>query len=128
MTPIIFNNRDELIKVDIDKMIYAKAEDNYVYLYFRNNQSVMVSTTLQALEQLIPRVVNGVEQENFVRIGRKYVVNAAYIMQINTLKQQLVLSDLEHFNPIVLTVSKEALRVLKELMSTHGGQFTHYSP
>ena len=43
-TPIIFNTRDELIKVDIDKMIYAMAEDNYVHLFFRNGQSVMVTT------------------------------------------------------------------------------------
>ena len=50
MTPIIFNTRDELIKVDIDKMIYAMAEDNYVHMYFRNGQTVMVCMTLQSLE------------------------------------------------------------------------------
>ena len=57
MTPIIFNTRDELIKVDIDKMIYAMAEDNYVHMYFRNGQSVMVCMTLQSLEQLILSVI-----------------------------------------------------------------------
>ena len=76
MTPILFNTRDELIKVDIDKMIYAMAEDNYVHLFFRNSQSVMVCTT-----------------------------------------QQLILSDLDVIEPIVLKVPKEALKVLKQTIT-----------
>lgn len=113
MTPIIFNTRDELIKVDIDKMIYAMAEDNYVHLYFRNGQSVMVTTTLQSLEQLILSVIAKNKKGVYTRIGRKYIVNNTYIMQINTLKQQLVLSDMDVVKPITLNVSKEALKVLK---------------
>lgn len=112
-TPIIFNTRDELIKVDIDKMIYAMAEDNYVHLFFRNGQCVMVTTTLQSLEQLILSVIAKNEKGVYTRIGRKYIVNNSYIMQINTLKQQLVLSDMDVVKPITLNVSKEALKVLK---------------
>lgn len=112
-TPIIFNTRDELIKVDIDKMIYAMAEDNYVHLFFRNGQSVMVTTTLQSLEQLILSVIAKNKKGVYTRIGRKYIVNNSYIMQINTLKQQLVLSDMDVVKPITLNVSKEALKVLK---------------
>ena len=112
-TPIIFNTRDELIKVDIDKMIYAMAEDNYVHLFFRNGQSVMVTTTLQSLEQLILSVIAKNKKGVYTRIGRKYIVNNSYIMQINTLKQQLVLSDMDVIKPITLNISKEALKVLK---------------
>lgn len=112
-TPIIFNTRDELIKVNIDKMIYAMAEDNYVHLFFRNGQSVMVTTTLQSLEQLILSVIAKNKKGVYTRIGRKYIVNNSYIMQINTLKQQLVLSDMDVIKPITLNVSKEALKVLK---------------
>ena len=112
-TPIIFNTRDELIKVDIDKMIYAMAEDNYVHLFFRNGQSVMVTTTLQSLEQLILSVIAKNKKGVYTRIGRKYIVNNSYIMQINTLKQQLVLSAMDVIKPITLNISKEALKVLK---------------
>ena len=117
MTPIIFNTRDELIKVDIDKMIYAMAEDNYVHLFFRNGQSVMVTTTLQSLEQLILSVIAKNKKGVYTRIGRKYIVNNSYIMQINTLKQQLVLSDMDVIKPITLNVSKEALKVLKSTIT-----------
>ena len=116
-TPIIFNTRDELIKVDIDKMIYAMAEDNYVHLFFRNGQSVMVTTTLQSLEQLILSVIAKNKKGVYTRIGRKYIVNNSYIMQINTLKQQLVLSDMDVIKPIKLNVSKEALKVLKSTIT-----------
>ena len=116
-TPIIFNTRDELIKVDIDKMIYAMAEDNYVHLFFRNGQSVMVTTTLQSLEQLILSVIAKNKKGVYTRIGRKYIVNNTYIMQINTLKQQLVLSDMDVVKPITLNVSKEALKVLKSTIT-----------
>ena len=116
-TPIIFNTRDELIKVDIDKMIYAMAEDNYVHLFFRNGQSVMVTTTLQSLEQLIRSVIAKNKKGVYTRIGRKYIVNNSYIMQINTLKQQLVLSDMDVIKPITLNVSKEALKVLKSTIT-----------
>ena len=116
-TPIIFNTRDELIKVDIDKMIYAMAEDNYVHLFFRNGQSVMVSTTLQSLEHLLLSVIAKNKKGVYTRIGRKYIVNNSYIMQINTLKQQLVLSDMDVIKPITLNVSKEALKVLKSTIT-----------
>lgn len=114
MTPIIFNTRDELIKIDIDKMIYAMAEDNYVHLFFRNGQRVMVCMTLLSLEQLIMSVIAKDKKGVYTRIGRRFIVNNNYIMQINTLKQQLVLSDLDVVEPITLTVSKEALKVLKQ--------------
>lgn len=117
MTPIIFNTRDELIKVDIDKMVYAMAEDNYVHMFFRNGQSVMVCMTLQSLEQLILSVIAKSQKGVYIRIGRKYIVNSDYIMQINLLKQQLVLSDLDVVKPIILSVSKEALKVLKQTMT-----------
>lgn len=117
MTPIIFNTRDELIKVDIDKMVYAMAEDNYVHMYFRNGQSVMVCMTLQSLEQLILSVITKDKTGVYTRISRRYIVNNNYIMHINLLKQQLVLSDLDAVKPITLSVSKEALKVLKQKMT-----------
>ena len=118
MTHIIFNTRDELIKVDIDKMVCAMADDNYTHLFYSNGQDVIISTTLQSLEQLISSVIAKNKEGVFIRIGRKYIVNNTYIMQINTLKQQMILSDLNTIQPIVLTVSKDALRTLKQSIIT----------
>lgn len=117
MTPILFNTRDELIKVDIEKMVYAEAEDNYVHLFFHNGQSVVICMTLQALEKLILSVIAKDKTGVFIRIGRRHIVNNNYIMQINIPKQQLVLSDLYIMKPIVLNVSRDALKALKQVMT-----------
>lgn len=117
MTPIIFNTRDELIRVDIDKMLYAMADGNYVYIYFRNGQSVLLCMTLHTLEQLILSVIAKDKKGVYTRIGRKYIVNNNYITQINITKQQLVLSDLDVVKPITLSVSKDALKVIKQTMT-----------
>lgn len=116
MIPIIFNSRDELIKIDIDKMVYAMAEDNYVHLFFRNGQSIMVSTSLQSLEHLIQSAITKNREGVYTRIGRRYIINNKFITQINTLKQYIILSDLYLMRPITLKVSKEALKVLKQTM------------
>ena len=93
------------------------AEDNYVHMYFRNGQNVMVCISLQSLEQLILSVITKDKKGVYTRIGRKYIVNNNYVMQINLLKQQLVLSDLDVVKPIILCVSKDALKVLKQRMT-----------
>lgn len=117
MTPILFNTRDELVRVDLDKMVYAMAEDNYVHLHFRNGQDVMVATSLQSLERLILGVISKGRKGVYTRIGRRYIINNDYITQINVLKQQLVLSDLDSLKPTILNVSKEALKTLKQTMT-----------
>ena len=117
MTPIIFNTRDELVKVDLDKMIYAVADDNYVTIYFRNGQHAMICTTLQSLERLILTAMTGDKSGTYTRIGRRYIVNNNYITHINIPKMQLVLSDLDVIKPITLTVAKEALKALKQSMT-----------
>ena len=50
-----------------------------------------------------------------MRIGKRFIINMRYVYQINVLKQQLILSDYDHF-AFQLSISKEALRKVKELM------------
>lgn len=114
MSPIIFNTRDELVKIDLDKLVYAEADGNYITLTFLNGQRIMVSFTLQHLEQLIAQSMNAEKKGQFIRIGRKYIVGRQYITQINLLKQTLTLSELQYLQPIVLSVHKEALKALKQ--------------
>lgn len=68
------------------------------------------SSVTRTIDSIIPKDNEGV----YTQIGRKYIVNNNYIMQINLLKQQLVLSDFDVVKPITLKVSKEALKVMKQ--------------
>ena len=57
----------------------------------------------------------GSDDRTFMRIGKRFIINMQYIYQINVLKQQLILSDYDHF-AFQVNISKDALRKVKELM------------
>lgn len=57
----------------------------------------------------------------FIRVGKRFIVNTAYVYQINIHKQQLILSDYDHF-AFALGISKEALRQMKELLITKNSE------
>ena len=57
----------------------------------------------------------GPTDKTFMRIGKRFIINMQYIYQINVLKQQLILSDYDHF-AFQISVSKDALKKMKELM------------
>ena len=59
----------------------------------------------------------GTESKQFMRIGKRFIINMQYVYQINVLKQHLILSDYDHF-AFQVNISKEALRKMKELMLT----------
>lgn len=118
MTPILFNTRDELIKLDLDKLVYAESDGNFLHLTFLNGQTFTVAMTLQKLEGIF-ELSSQDNDKRYIRIGRQYIVDRRYITQINILKQSLVLSDLEHLRPIVLRVHREALKRLKMCLTTN---------
>ena len=57
----------------------------------------------------------GEDAKQFMRIGKRFIVNMNYIYQVNLLKQTLMLSDSEHFL-FQMPVSKEALKLVKDLV------------
>ena len=114
MTPIIFKTRDELAKIDLDKMVYAEADGNYLYITMRNGLRLMVTIPLIQFERLIENVVTEANRGMYIRIGRKYIVDRRYIVQVSIPKQSLILSDMATDKPVVLSVPKEALKALKQ--------------
>jgi len=50
----------------------------------------------------------------FMRVGKRFIVNIRYVVQINTLKHKLVLSDGISFT-YTLDISKEALKNMKNI-------------
>lgn len=114
MKEVIFNRRNELLRVPLAKAMFYEAFGNYCYGVFPNKQKVMLPIGLTQLEQLIAQTgEKGLT--TFIRIGKKFIVNADMIVQLNFAKQQLILSDFDHPGNFALPVSKEALKQVKEL-------------
>lgn len=111
---LLFNTRDELTRLRLVRVCYFEADGNYTTAYFRNGVKTSLLTSLVHLEELIADIFSG-SRNVFVRIGKKYIINSAYVFQINVLRQRLVLTDLDSPTVYTLPVSKEALKNLKAL-------------
>lgn len=111
---IIFNTRDELLRVSLKHVVYFEADGNYTHIYFSNGAKATILYSLANMKNLIEEKLKG-ETQPFIRIGKRYIINCSYILQINTLKQILILTSFEGNQLFKLSVSKEALKSLKEL-------------
>ena len=111
---IFFNSRDELLRINPAKIVYFEADGNYTHIVMVNKLRGAVCMNLGEMERALAEQI-GDEAHYFMRIGRRFIINMRYIYQINILKQQLILSDYDHF-AFQINVSKDALRKIKDLM------------
>lgn len=114
---IYFNSRDELLRVDLSSVVYFEADANYTRFVSVNGMASMVYMNLGKMEELLSLRFKDAPG-SFARIGKRYIINLRYVYGINTLKQELTLSDQVSFS-MTLSISKIALKGLKDLMSPH---------
>jgi DNA-binding LytR/AlgR family response regulator len=111
---VYFNSRDKLIRLDIQKIVYFEGDGNYTYIVTANKQKVCVTINLSHTEDALATQL-GNSAKQFMRIGKRFIVNMNYIYQVDIQRQTLMLSDCEHFL-FQMPVSKEALKTVKELV------------
>lgn len=63
-----------LVKVNVEDLMFAKADDNYTRL-FTTEKSHVLSSTLKKIEEKLP-------SKNFIRIHRSYIINTRFIDKI----------------------------------------------
>ena len=114
---LYFNTRDEMVRVDLRKVGYFRADRNYTDVYFLNGYHVTLPTNMAEIERMLEEVRAKVITVPFVRIGRSMIVNLSHIIHIKVLKQELTLSDMHSASVLRVEVQKEALKKLKELYS-----------
>ena len=106
---------DEMVRVDLRKVLYFKADRNYTDVYFLNGHHVTLLTSLLNIEKMLEDDRMKGKTIPFVRLGRSLIVNVTFILQINVLKQELSLSDVKTSGVYKVSVPKEVLKNLKEL-------------
>lgn len=111
---ILFNSRDELLRMDMEKIVYFEADGNYTHIVSLNKLKATVATSLTKTEEVLTAQL-GPEARLFMRVGKRFIVNFRYVYSVNLAKQHLILSDQENF-AYQLPVSKDALKRMKELM------------
>ncbi len=113
---LFFNSRDELLRIDVSKIVYFEADGNYTKIILANKLCGTVCMNLAHTQSALAAQLKE-KAQIFVRLGKRYIINMRYIYQINVIKQRLVLSDESTF-AFNLEISKEALKRLKEIMTT----------
>lgn len=112
---IIFNTRDELIKIDLRHVAYFHADRNYTEVHYTNGNSVLLTTSMSNIEKTLAELQQRGHCPYFVRIGRSFIISNKHIFHIDVLRQKLSLNDPKHSTVYNLDVPKEALKQLKEL-------------
>ena len=111
---IFFNSRDELSRIDIDRIAYFEGDGNYTNIVTANKLKAVIGMNLSQMEKTLAERL-GERATIFMRIGKRFIINMNYVFQVNVAKQRLVLSDQKGF-AFQLPVSKEALKKVKELI------------
>lgn len=111
---LVFNTKTELLRLEVSKIVYFEGDGNYTQIVTANKLKTVVCQNLTQMEKyLSEKLSDGCHV--FMRVGKRFIVNTSYIYQINIHKQQLILSDYDHF-AFALGISKDALRQMKELL------------
>lgn len=110
---LYLNSRDELFRIDITKIVFFEAEGNYTSFYLCNKLKGQVCINLGQMQKVLTENMKE-EASIFARVGKRFIINLAYVYQIGVVRQRLMLSDGEMFS-YQLSISKEALKKLKDL-------------
>ena len=113
-TYIFFNSRDEFQRIEVSKIVYFEADGNYTNIVTVNKLRASILKNLREMERELDMQL-GEDAHRFMRIGKRFIINMQYVYSINVLKQQLILSDYDHF-AFQLKIGKEALKSMKDLM------------
>lgn len=113
---IFFNSRDQLLRIDLQEIVYFEGDGNLTYIITPNKIKGTVSMNLSKMEDFLA-MQYGKKASIFFRLGKRFIINTKYIYSINVSKQKLILSNYHTFT-FQLPVSKEALRKMKELLLT----------
>lgn len=110
---LFLNSRDEFLRIDIANIVYFEADGNYTNIVSVNRLKGVVCTNLAQMQKYLSEKLRE-EASIFARVGKKYIINLRYVYSINTLRQQVVLSDGATFS-YQLSIGKEALKELKQI-------------
>lgn len=113
---LIISTANDLIRIAPEKIVYISSDGNYSNIMLTDNETRMITNQLGQIEAMINEQLG---KDNFIRIGRSYIINRSYIYYINVPNQKLILSDNLMFTHTV-SASREALKMLKELVEKEG--------
>lgn len=111
---IYFKSRDELLRLDTSAIVFFEAQGNYTRIVLANGYEGFVCMNLGKMQERISGRLQD-KAKKFLRVGKSYIINTGYLLQVTPLRQLLVLSDQRTFR-YDLSVSKDALRKFMDMV------------
>ena len=112
---LMIKTRDELLRINIENILYFEADRNYTKMLLSAGIQFTFAVNIGKVEEMLATQLS--YQNTLIRVGKSYIVNKQHILQINLLKQKLLLMASEG-KPRELVISKDPLKALKELLET----------
>jgi DNA-binding LytR/AlgR family response regulator len=89
---LCLGGHDEMYVINLEMVMYFQADDHYSHVFYATGATFMVSF---GLSQIVTFITEQYPlQSKFLRLGRKYIVNMSFLFHINTIKQTILLTDL----------------------------------
>jgi len=111
---LIIKTRDEFLRIRINDILYLEADRNYTKLLLTEGIQFTFAINIGRIEEMFENQV--VESKKMlIRVGKSFIINKNYILQINLPKQKLLLLT-PGGKPRELVVSKEPLKGLKDML------------
>lgn len=114
MAKLYFNTRDELSCIETDMIAVVQANGNYSRVVYITKKEMTLVTGITKLEETL-KLYTG-KRNRFIRLGRSFIINHAYLTKVDVLKQILILSDNDK-NEIRIPVSKNILKSYKNAIA-----------
>lgn len=114
MQTLIFpNTGNELIRINVQDIVYVEADSNYCQMYLSGDNKQDLWFSMKRFIEMVDEQMDN-EMPIFIGVGRSLVINRLYIYRINPSKGELVLFGGKCNRQIILHASVAALSSLKE--------------
>jgi DNA-binding LytR/AlgR family response regulator len=113
---LMIKTRDELLRINIEQILYFEADRNYTKLLLSGGIQFTFAVNIGKVEEMLSIQLSDTSKM-LIRVGKSFIINKKHILQINLPKQKLLLLAAEG-KPRELTVPKDPLRALKDSLES----------
>ena len=112
---LFITSRNGIEIINLDKVVYLKADGNYTDCHLADGKvRTHLSTLSVFIDAISSRYLSAEEPSPFVRMGRSFVINVAYVSAVNLVNSKLVF-DSDVVKP--LAVTKSQLKSLRDFIN-----------
>lgn len=110
-------NRDEIFIIDLDTVLYFKAEDHYTIVYYGKETKQLLPFGLSQLESLIATKPG--YKDDFIRAGRSHLLHYPMIIHASVSKETVTLLNGES-NIATVHVSRSVVKEIANRLKNDG--------